>query len=122
MLAFFASVTAAVPAIGASRGISFRSGWFYCAIAAMVTATILTAVARLAGKVKLLDPNELNTDWWLRRSEWEFKNYIIQAASNAFTLNKQLVERKWWCTVAISVLFFIGALCLALWVVSGHRV
>jgi hypothetical protein len=115
MLALFATVTATVPVIGAARGLSFRSNWFYGALAAMVFATIMTAAARLAGHVELLDPNKLNIDFWLRRSEWEFKNLIIQAAGQAFAANKSLVSRKWLCTILVTITFFLGAACLALW-------
>lgn len=41
MLALFASVTAVVPAVGASRGLSFHSKWFYVAIGAMALAVIV---------------------------------------------------------------------------------
>src|SRR5256885_2190692 len=46
MLALFAPVTATVPVIGAARGLSFHSNWFYGALAAMVFATIMTAAAK----------------------------------------------------------------------------
>lgn len=115
MLALFASVTAVVPVLGAARGLSFHSRWFQAAVVAMVIATLVTAAARLAGQVHLLDPNKLNTDDWLRRSEWEFKNLIIQYAGQAFTVNKKLVSRKWLCTILVTVTFFLGAACLALW-------
>src|SRR2546421_1402277 len=115
MLALFASVTATIPVIGAQRGLSFHSDWFQLAIAAMVAATIVTAIARLGGKVELLDPNKLNTNEWLRCSEWEFKNLVIQYAGQAFTANKRLVSRKWLCTILVTITFFLGAVCLALW-------
>jgi hypothetical protein len=116
LLALFATVTATVPVIGAARGLSFHSRWFYGAVCAMVLATLVTAAARLAGHVKLLDPNTLNADYWLKYSEWEFKSLIIQYAGQAFTANKRLVDRKWFYTILVTITFFAGAACLALWV------
>jgi len=119
MLALFATVTATVPVIGANRGLHFRSYWFYAAVSAMVVATLVTATARLAGRVELLDPNKLNADYWLKYSEWEFKSLIIQYAGKAFTANKTLINRKWLCAFLVTVTFFLGAACLALWVVAN---
>jgi hypothetical protein len=118
MLALFATVTATVPVIGAARGLSFHSGWFYAAVSSMVIATLVTAAARLAGHVDLIDPNKLNADYWLKYSEWEFKSIIIQYAGKAFTVNKNLVDRKWLCALLVTVTFFLGAACLSLWVSS----
>ena len=119
MLAIFATVTATVPIIGANRGLHFRSYWFYAAVSAMVFATLLTAAARLAGHVQLLDPNKLNADFWLKYSEWEFKSLIIQYAGKAFTANKKLIDRKWLCALLVTVTFFLGAACLTLWVADN---
>jgi hypothetical protein len=121
MVAFFVSITAAVPALAAARGVGFRSGWFYLAIALMILATILACKTRLSGEVALLDADKLNSDRWLSLSEWEFKNYMIQAAAQAFVVNNKLITNKWRWSVAISIVFLLGSLCLVGWVVASTR-
>jgi hypothetical protein len=121
MVAFFVSITAAVPVLASAKGISFQSRWFYLAIALMILATGLACKARLSGEVALLDPNKLNTDRWLSCSEWDFKNYIIQAAGEAFVANNNLITRKWRLSVAISIVFLLGSLCLVGWVVASSQ-
>jgi len=121
MVAFFVSITAAVPVLAAAKGISFHSRWFYLAIALMSLATGFACKARLSGDVTLLDPNKLNTDRWLCLSEWEFQNYVIQAAALAFVANKNLITTKWRWSVAISIVFLLGSLCLVGWVVASSQ-
>jgi len=121
MLALFATVTAAIPAIAANRGLSFHSWWFYTAIGTMALATIITAIARLMGEVNVLDPSRLSDDV-LAQSEWEFRIQVIKHAGPAFTANKNLVHNKWTLTVLITVLFFLGAGCMAFWVAVAHHV
>jgi hypothetical protein len=118
MLALFATVTAAIPAVAANRGLSFHSWWFYIAIGTMALATVLTAIARLMGEVNVLGPSKLSDDV-LAQSEWEFKNQIIRHAGFAFTANKNLVGRKWTLTVFVTILFFLGAGCMAFWVATA---
>jgi hypothetical protein len=119
MLALFASITAIVPAAAAGKGLSFHSKWFYLAIGAMALAVVVAAVARWMGSIKVLDPSMLERDEWLKLSEWEFKNYIIQAAVKAFTKNNRLITLKWRCGVVVAVIFFLGACCLAIWTGGG---
>jgi hypothetical protein len=121
MIALYASVTAAIPAIGANRGLIFRSNWFYAAIIAMAIATILTAIARLTGTVRILDPNKLNDDYWLKRPECEFKSLIIDSASLAFKANNSLLFRKWLLTIIVTIIFSLGAGCMAAWVATGRH-
>ena len=117
VLAFFASSTVAVLGVVAGRRLAFHSKWFYAAVGLMMLAVILTTVARLDGAVKVLDPSKLDTDEWLAKSEWEFKNLIIQAAGRAFITNNRLITRKWWSAIGVIVIFSLGALCLAVWVI-----
>ncbi len=120
MLALFATVTAAIPAIAGNRGLVFNSPWFYAAISAMALATIITAIARLMGEVNVLDPSKLS-DEVLRQSEWEFKNQVILHAGPAFNANYDLVYRKWVLAVVVTFLFFLGAGCMTVWVVKTPR-
>jgi hypothetical protein len=117
VLAFFGSSTVAVLGIVAGRKLDFHSKWFYAAIGLMMLAIILTAIARLEGAVKVIDPSKLNSDEWLASSEWEFKNLIVQAAAQAFQVNNRLITRKWRTAIAVIVIFSLGAMCLAVWVI-----
>lgn len=117
VLAFFASSTVAVLGIVAGRKLDFHSRWFYAAVGLMTVAIVLTLIARLDGAVKVIDPSKLNCDEWLASSEWEFKNLIVQAAAQAFAVNNRLVTRKWRTAIAVIVTFFLGTMCLAVWVI-----
>ena len=117
MLALFASSTVAVLAIAANRKLDFHSKWFYWAVGLMALALITTTLARLYGTIDVLDPSKLNTNKWLACSEWEFKNLIIQAAAEAFTKNKTLLDEKWTYSIVVIFIFSLGAACLAMWVI-----
>lgn len=121
MLALFATVTAAIPAVAGSRGLVFTSTWFYFAIGAMACATLVTAFARLMGNVNVLDPSKISTEM-ITLSEWEFQNQVILHAAPAFRKNNRLVKCKWFLTVVVTILFFLGAGCMTVWVVETPRV
>jgi hypothetical protein len=119
ILGFAAGITAGVPAIGGARGVSFNSIWFYLAAIAMVAAVILGIYARLTGEIKMLNPTELYQKW-LYLSEWEFKKEFIRYAGKAFEANSSLSYRKWRLTIWVSIILFLEAICLAVWVVARH--
>ena len=119
ILAFAATTSALVPSIGAGRGLSFSSPWFVVAMALIFLAILSGAYARLGGKVSVLDPKSLY-DGWLHFSEPEFKIYLIEHAAKDFEANNALLTRRWRLAVLITVLFFLEAVLLAVWVVEGH--
>jgi hypothetical protein len=116
-VAFFASSTATVLAIAAGLKLNFHSKWFYFAIGFMALTVIAAVVVRLDSDLKVLDPSKLNTDEWLKCSEWEFKNLVIQAAAIAFVKNNKLVMRRWRWLMAIILTFSLGVLCLTVWLI-----
>jgi hypothetical protein len=120
ILGFAAGITAGVPAIGGARGVSFYSIWFYLAVVAMFAAVVLGIYARLAGDIMMLNPTTLFQKW-LHLSEWEFKKDFIRFAGKAFESNSRLVYRKWLLTIWVSIILFLEAVFLAIWVVVDHR-
>jgi hypothetical protein len=120
LLAVAVGITAGIPTIGSARGIPFNSIWFYLAVIAMVAALILSFIARLTGEVKMLNPNELYQKW-LHFSEWEFKKNLIRFAGKAFEANNALIYRKWRLTILISLILFLEAVFLTIWVIVAHH-
>lgn len=115
IMAFIVAVSAAVPPVAANRGIHFRSPWFYAALVIFVFSVGIGTWARLAGAPKVLNPRKA-FDHWLRKSDWEFKKDFIAFAANDFDYNRKLVQFKWLCTIAITLMFSFQAACLVVWV------
>ena len=118
LMAFIVAVSAAVPSIAVSRGIHFRSYWFYGALISFILAIAIGTYARLSGKIKVLKP-EKAFNHWLHKPDWEFKKDFIAYAADDFQANIDSVEFKWQCSVAITVLFSFQTVFLAGWVVAG---
>jgi hypothetical protein len=51
--------------------------------------------------------------------DWEFKMDFINQAANDFEVNATIIERKWRCTLAITLLFFVQTALLAAWVLDS---
>lgn len=121
MLAFAATTTAVVPTAAKSAGLSFRSYWLYAALAVFAIQLLLGTIGRFFGRVRLLRP-EVLFQRWLHKSTWLFKKDMIAWAACDFDDNARLLENRWRLTVAVSVLFFIEAVLLLLWVAFAARV
>jgi hypothetical protein len=114
ILAFVATVTGLFPAIvGKSVG-AFRSPWFYAAACLFVSILILGTAARLFGKIKVLEPNQL-FDHWLRKHPLEFKKDFIAFAGDALDDNLDLANKKWLASVVIIGLFAAEVVLLVVW-------
>ncbi len=119
IMAFVVTVSAAIPSIAGPRGVRFQSIWFYIATAIFIITIAIGTYARLMGTIKVLKPKML-FEHWLHKPAWEFKKDFISFAGDDFEHNVGLVEHKWKCTVAITLLFFFQTVCLAVWV-AGNR-
>jgi hypothetical protein len=117
ILAFIVATSAAVPALGAGR-IHFQSSYFYWAVVCFVMAVIGGTLARLLGKVRVLVPRQA-FNHWLHKPDWEFKMDFINQAANDFEVNATIIERKWRCSLAITLLFFVQTAFLAAWVLDS---
>lgn len=119
ILAFIVTVSVVVPSIASGRGVSFQSGWFYAALIIFVASIGIGTWARLAGNLRLLKPSHLFQDW-LSDSEWQFKKDMIYYAGQDFDANMRLVTLKWKCSVTVTLLFVLQAVCQTVWVLSGR--
>lgn len=118
ILAFVVTVSAAIPALASNRGVNFRSCWLYAAIVTFILTIGFGTYARLMGKIKVLKP-EMLFNHWLHKPLWEFKKDFVAFAGDDFNHNLALSELKWKFTVAITLLFFLEAIFLAVWVVGS---
>ena len=114
ILTFVVSVSAAILPLAGSRGVSFRSYWFYAATAIFFITVALGTYARLCGEIKVLKPEMLFNNW-LHKSEWEFKKDFLSFASDDFNHNLALSERKWKYSAIITFLFFAEVVAAAVW-------
>jgi hypothetical protein len=117
IIAFIVATSAAIPSIASGR-ISFKSYYFYFAVACFALGIIVGVAARLFGRFKVVRPRYL-FNYWLHKPDWEFKMDFINQAADDFDRNTTLLNRKWWCSVAVSLLFCVQAGLLVAWVVLG---
>lgn len=118
ILTFIVGVSAVIPPVAANRGIHFRSNWFYAALLVFGFSVAVGTWGRLARKPKVLNPRHA-LNYWLHKPEWEFKKDFIAFAADDFDYNRKLVDFKWLCTVAVTLLFACQAVCLAVWVMDS---
>jgi len=109
----------AVPSIASGRGIQFHSCWFYAALALLIISIAVGTWARLTGNIRILKPSHLFQEW-LGDSEWQFKKDMIYYAGQDFDANMKLVTLKWQCSVAVTLLFVLQAVCQTVWVISAR--
>ena len=117
VLAFIVTTFAALASIANAHGVSFHSRWFYVAAFLLAGSVAFGTHSRLAGKVKLLDPNLLY-DHWLRQETWDFQKNFIAYAGDAFEANLSLVDRKWRSTVTLILIFCAQTVALLVWVAA----
>lgn len=115
LTAFAVTACLAIPALGKIQNLSFRSFWFWGAMVAILLAAILSVCARLAGKVRMLDPENLRNGA-LHLPEHIFKAYAIHYAAKAFNTNNKRLKCKWRLSVFCMSLFTLALLCLLVWV------
>jgi len=118
ILAFIVATSAIVPAVAANRGLHFQSNYFYAAFACFIVAVIAGTVGRLFGRIKVLVPREA-FNHWLHKPDWEFKMDFIDQAAIDFEINATMIERKWQCSIAITLLFFVQTALAAAWVLDS---
>ncbi len=119
ILAFIVTVSVAIPSIASGRGIPFQSYWFYASFFFFVSGIGVGIWARLYGNVRLITPTNLFQDW-LRDSKWQFQKDMIYHAGQDFDANMKLVNQKWRCSVAVTLLFVLQAVCQTVWVLGSR--
>jgi hypothetical protein len=113
LLTFIVGVSALV-VLGAGRQWDFRSPWFYIFMGLLLAAMTVGVYARLAGKIRILKPNELFIGW-LDKPDWEFKKDFIYFAGNDLNHNISLSEKKWQLMLTVTGLFFLEMVFAVLW-------
>lgn len=114
LMAFAATLTVAVPAMTAGRGLKFSSGWFITALVLFGIANIIGVISRLKGDIALLSPQKIyQTE--LHKPDWEFKKDAIYWAGENFAHNNALILKRHRIIIYMSLIFFAEALALAVW-------
>ncbi|MGB7209319.1 MAG: hypothetical protein WBD27_11710 [Pyrinomonadaceae bacterium] len=119
LLTIIVTFFAAFVTIGNYQKADFSSYLFAISVIVFFVNVAAGIYARLAGSVKLLNPDNLYKDW-LADSEWEFKKNMIYFASMSFTENMTEVYTKWQFSVWLSFGLFLQAVCQLAWVTWAH--
>jgi hypothetical protein len=118
ILAFVVATSAIIPAVAVNRGLRFQSNYFYAAFGCFIVTVIAGTIGRLFGRIKVLVPREA-FNHWLHKPDWEFKMDFINQAADDFEINATMIERKWQCSIGITLLFFFQTALLAAWVLDS---
>ena len=116
IMGFAGTNLALVTSVASARNLSFRSFWFWAAVAAFLLIIAIGTVARHYGTVIMIDPASLD-DEWLALEPNEFKESFIKHTGKNWSLNNNLVSLRWKVSVWIGILFFIQILFLIAWIV-----
>ena len=119
LVAFVATITFAVPVLGAalSKGISLRSPWFLCALLVAVGIVVCGTVARSRGSLNLADPKKVY-DRTLHLTKWEFQRDAIYFAGEHFNDNRTLIETKALMLTLMTGFFVLELILLAIWIAT----
>jgi hypothetical protein len=120
IIALGVTLSLPVPALLASKGVTFRSGWFIAAACVFACAVITGTLARLVGNITVLHPADLYKKW-LRYSEWEFKKNLLFFAGEHFEKNRRLARARGFCTTLTFCLFISEGVLLAVWATTALR-
>lgn len=114
LITFFSTITMAFPAITAGKGLSFRSPWFLGGMILFAVANAFGLLARLRGRLIVLDPKNI-FDHYLTDNDWEFKKNTIFFAGENFQHNNKLILRRAFYLNLSCLFFAVEALALAAW-------
>src|SRR5687768_13952072 len=90
IMGFAATSLALVTSVASARNLSFRSVWFWAAVAAFLLMIAIGTIARHYGTVIMIDPASLD-DEWLALEPSEFKKSFIEHTGKNWSLNNSLV-------------------------------
>lgn len=114
LMAFAATLTVAIPAMTAGRGLTYRSGWFITALILFGLANIVGITSRLKGDIALLSPQRIyQTE--LHKLDWEFKKDAIYWAGENFAHNNNVILGRNRLVILMSIIFLAEAAVLAVW-------
>jgi hypothetical protein len=118
VMSFAATAMALVPSVASARNLSFRSAWFWAAVAVFVLILFLGTQARHYGEIILANPKKISVAEWLSLEPQQFKSYFVEYASEHWEKNNSLVTWKWEKSVFLSILFFLQVGLLVVWVAA----
>lgn len=120
LLTYAITVSLAVPAVSAAKGLSFRSIWFALAVGAFILAIGTGVRARQMRGLVHLDPKVIY-EKFLHYSESEFRVKLIVSAATDFEVNRNLVNSKLrWADIA-SLLFTLELILLVIWMSAAAK-
>lgn len=114
MIAYASTVTLAIPAITAGKGLSYKSPLFIAAMIIFVAAISIGIYARLRGVIKIVSPRIL-FEHHLNSSEWQFKKDFIFYAGENQDLNNKLMFWRSKMLNLMSFLLLVEVVLLAAW-------
>jgi hypothetical protein len=117
--AFIVTVTLAIPAIAANKGLPFSSFWFWLALAAFALTNAFAFLARLQGTITLLHPQVLY-DEYLSDTDWEFKKNLIYWAGQHVECNNQVLLLRARLLLWACLIFLVEVVALVVWVAAGR--
>ena len=120
LLTYAITVSLAVSAASATRGLRFNSGWFFLAACAFILAIAVGVFARRKRGLIHLSPKFIRENF-LHLSEWQFKLQLISSASAHFENNLKLVNSKLRLSDVAALLFTLEALLLVIWLSVAAR-
>jgi len=121
LLTYAITVSLAVCAVSATKGLSFRSLWFALAVCAFICAIATGVYARRKRGLIHLDPDVIYRRF-LHYSEWEFKVQLISSAAKHFQINLTLVNSKLRLSDITSLLFTLEVVLLVIWLSASATV
>jgi hypothetical protein len=114
LTALIVGISLAFPAVMNPEKRNFASWWFKVAFGVFLLVIGLGIYGRLAGKLKLVDPQRLYQKF-LHLGDWEFKKTFIYFAGENYSANLDQISRKHHIAVAMSFLFFLEVALLVAW-------
>lgn len=119
IVAFVVSVFGGFVSFATTSGLHFRSWLFALATLLCIAATALGIFARLHGKVLMLVPSNLYSEW-LTDDHWTFKKDMIYRSGLAFDENMDLVTWKWKISVFVTVFLALEVAALTAWILASR--
>ena len=113
ILTLGASLTIAAPVALAALDINPRPIWILAAMGLFLIALFTGTHARLTGELVLLSPKTLH-DEWLSFDEETFKRYLVFFSGKHLEKNRRLIMKRHKLLVAVTLLLFLEAVCLAI--------
>ena len=118
LFTFAIGVFAIVPSIIKSNVNSKLTSTFWIGMGLLIISGSISIVARLYGKLKILNPRVI-FDKTLEAKPDDFKKSVINTAALAYDNNSHVIEIKHWLNVFSMIVFGIALIFLVYWLASS---